>query len=64
MRQPIYRKIFGAVTEAKRSDDSMIGTIYRKKYYATHGTRINLRLFPKLKRNIQSPNPSIHYHSN
>jgi len=28
----IYRKILGAVTEAKRSDDLLIGTIYRKKF--------------------------------
>ena len=47
LRQPIYRKIFCAITEAKRTDDMLIDTIYRKKILSTHRTRINLRLRPK-----------------
>ena len=32
LRQPIYRNLFSAITEAKRSDDVLIDTIYRKKF--------------------------------
>jgi len=43
LRQPVYRKIFGAVTEAKRIDDLLIDTIYRKKILNTHGMSWCLR---------------------